>query len=124
MNHLQLEVARYHRSDNSPFKHWYYLGAALFLYGNWQLCTIVGIWLGQQLPDATGWGLDFAMSVTFIGMVVPDVVTVPMLITVLVSGIMALLAHALPHQLGLLVAALTGAIAGFAVEQFHSKESQ
>ncbi|MGG6270687.1 AzlC family ABC transporter permease [Leptolyngbya sp. AN03gr2] len=119
-----VSIARYNRSDNSPFKHWYYLGAALFMYGNWQLCTAIGIWLGQQIPDATEWGLDFAMSVTFIGMVVPYIVTVPMLITVLVAGITALLTHPLPHQLGLLVAALTGVMAGFTVEQFRTKESQ
>lgn len=109
-------IARYNRPDKSSFKHWYYLGAALFMYSNWQVCTAIGIWLGQQLPDATGWGLDFAMSVTFIGMVVPYVITAPMLITVLISGITALLAHSLPHQSGLLVAALVGVIAGATVE--------
>jgi 4-azaleucine resistance transporter AzlC len=117
-------IARYYQSDPSPYKHWYYLGAALFMYGNWQFWTAIGIWLGQQLPDATQWGLDFAMSVTFIGMVVPYVITVPMLMTVLVAGVTALLAHSLPHQLGLLVAALAGVAAGFAVEQFFSQETK
>jgi 4-azaleucine resistance transporter AzlC len=116
-------IARYNQSDRSPYKHWYYLGAALFMYANWQLSTAIGIWLGQQLPDATQWGLDFAMSVTFIGMVVPYVITVPMLATVLAAGITALLAHSLPHQLGLLVAALVGVIAGFTVEQLRTQKS-
>lgn len=117
-------IARYNQADSSPFKHWYYLGAAFFMYANWQLSTAIGIWIGKQLADATQWGLDFAMSVTFIGMVVPYVVTVPMLMTVLVSGITALLANSLPHQLGLLVAALIGVVAGFTFEQYCFKESR
>jgi 4-azaleucine resistance transporter AzlC len=116
-------IARYNQSDASPLKHWYYLGAAVFMYSNWQLCTALGIWLGQKIPDATSWGLDFAMSVTFIGMVVPYVITVPMLITVFVSGSTALLAHGLPHQLGLLVAALSGVAAGFMVEKLQKEKS-
>jgi 4-azaleucine resistance transporter AzlC len=117
-------IARYNQSDTSPFKHWYYLGAALFMYSNWQLCTAIGIWLGQQIPNTTEWGLDFAMSVTFIGMIVPSVTTVPMLTTVLVAAITALLAHSLPYQLGLLIAALVSVVAGFTVEQCRDGDSR
>lgn len=114
-------IARYHQPDKSPFKHWYYLGAALFMYGNWQICTLLGMWLGRQLPDATRWGLDFAMSVTFIGMVIPYINTVAMLVTALVAGVVALLFHSLPHQMGLMVAAIAGVIAGFSTEQFYQR---
>ena len=69
-----------------------------------------------MLPNAVGWGLDFAMSVTFIGMVIPYLTTQPMLVTVLVAGTVAVLTHSLPHQLGLVVAALSGILAGVGVE--------
>lgn len=117
-------IGRYNQTDRSPYKHWYYLGAALFMYLNWQFWTAIGVWLGQQLPDATQWGLDFAMSVTFIGMVVPYVINLPMLVTVLAAGTTALLTHSLPHQLGLLVAALVGVVAGFTAEQFSHSRSR
>lgn len=112
-------IARYNQSDESPYKHWYYLGAALFMYVNWQICTAIGVWMGQLIPNATQWGLDFAMSVTFIGMVVPYIKNLPMFATVVVAGVTALVAHSLPHQLGLIVAALTGVFAGFTVEQLQ-----
>lgn len=117
-------IARYNQPNSSPYKHWYYLGAALFMYVNWQCCTAIGIWMGQQIPDATEWGLDFAMSVTFLGMIVPYVLTRPMLATVLVAGVTALLAHSLPHQLGLLVATLAGVAAGFTLDLSHHSEPQ
>ena len=44
------------------------------MYLNWQLWTLVGVSVGQRVPNAGEWGLDFAMSVTFIGMVVPYLV--------------------------------------------------
>jgi 4-azaleucine resistance transporter AzlC len=114
-------IARYSQNDSSPHKHWYYLGAVLLMYGNWQLSTLVGVSIGQRLPGAANWGLDFAMSVTFIGMVIPYLKTQPMLVAVLVAGVTSLFAHPLPHQLGLIVAALAGVVAGFSTEKLKLK---
>ncbi|HEY9696657.1 MAG TPA: AzlC family ABC transporter permease [Trichocoleus sp.] len=111
-------IARYTQPDRSPYKHWYYLGAALFMYSNWLLCTLLGLTIGQMVPDIANWGLDFAMSVTFIGMVIPYITNSPMLATVLAAGAVSLLAYGLPHQFGLIVAALAGVIAGVICEQF------
>ncbi|MBF2087411.1 MAG: AzlC family ABC transporter permease [Synechococcales cyanobacterium K44_A2020_017] len=110
-------IARYNQADSSPHKHWYSLGAGVLMYGNWLLCTGLGITLGQQIP--TNLGLDFAMAVTFIGMVIPYVVTRPMGVAVGVAGSVALLAHGLPHQLGLMVASLVGILAGAIAESLQ-----
>ncbi|MEM9945146.1 MAG: AzlC family ABC transporter permease [Cyanobacteria bacterium P01_D01_bin.36] len=103
--------------EKSSFKHWYYLGAALTMYLNWLLCTLLGITLGQMIPDATEWGLDFAMSVTFIGMVVPYLKNKPMVISVVVAGLVALLTASFPNKLGLMLAALSGIAAGVLSER-------
>jgi 4-azaleucine resistance transporter AzlC len=107
-----IAIRRYQAEDASPYTHWYYLGAALSMYLNWQLCTYIGITLGQQISDAASWGLDFAMSVTFIGMVIAYLKNRPMWIATIVAGIVALIAYPLPHKLGLMIAALAGIIAG------------
>lgn len=112
---------RYNQKDSSPNKHWYYFGAALLMYGNWQLCTLVGLSFGQLLPNAASWRLDFAMSVTFIGMIIPYLITQPMVVTVIVAGIVAVWTHTLAHQLGLLVAVLAGILAGVGTERIQSK---
>lgn len=98
--------------EKSPFQHWYFFGAAIAMYVNWQLCTFLGITLGQMIPDATGWGLDFAMSVTFIGIIVPYLKNKPMVISVIVAGFVAVATASLPNKLGLMLAALAGISAG------------
>lgn len=117
-----IAIARYNQPDRSPYKHWYHLGASLFMYVNWQICTLAGLTIGHLIPNAASWGLDFAMSVTFIGMVIPYLTQRPMMVTVLVAGITALLAHGLPHQLGLMVATLTGIGAGVLCEQLTGRQ--
>lgn len=110
-------VQRYNQTDPSPYKHWYYLGSAVFMYLNWQVCTWLGLTVGQLIPNAAAWGLDFAMPVTFIGMVVPYLKNRPMLAAVVVSGVVAMLAYPMPNKLGLILAAVAGIVAGILVER-------
>jgi len=105
-------IARYNKADGSPYKQWYFLGSALFMYSNWQLWTYVGLRAGQAIPDPSRWGLDFAMVVTFIGMLVPYLHGRPALIAALVAGGSALIFNPLPNRLGLIVAVLMGVGAG------------
>ncbi len=112
-------INRYNQSDRSIYKHWYYFGAAIFMYTNWQICTLVGLTIGHKMTDANSWGLDFAMSATFIGVVMPYLQNKPMVITVVVSGIMALLTQNFPYQSGLMVAATAGIIAGMIAKKVN-----
>jgi len=108
---------RYNQPDESPYKHWFFFGSAVFMYTNWQICTLIGISAGQAIPDPSSWGLDFAMVVTFIGMLVPMVTNRPILSAVLVAGVTAVFANNLPNQIGLFLAAILGIIAGITAER-------
>ncbi|MDO6563814.1 AzlC family ABC transporter permease [Amphritea sp. 1_MG-2023] len=107
---------RFLLQQNTDYAHWFYLGSWLAMYSNWVLCTGLGIALGELFPDMTDWGLDFAMSVTFIGMVVPYLKSRPMWGAVIVSGVIAMATLGMPHKLGLIVAALCGIATGLS---FH-----
>lgn len=109
-------VARWHASDNSPHKQWYQLGSMLFMYTNWNICTAIGITAGTALQGIGGWGLDFAIIATFIGMVLPHVTDKPTYAAVLTAGATALACNGLPHKSGLLIATLMGVAAGVASE--------
>ena len=105
-------VGRWRQSDGAPHKRWYQLGSMVFMYTNWNMCTLIGIVAGRMLQDIAGWGLDFAMVAAFIGMVMPYVKDRPNLCAVIVAGAAALLFQGLPHKLGLIVASLSGVGAG------------
>jgi 4-azaleucine resistance transporter AzlC len=109
-------VTRYNRGDSSPHKHWYQLGSSIAMYGNWQLCTLIGLVAGQSFQGIENLGLNFAMIVTFIGLVVPAVQTRPILLSVIVAGVVALLAYPLDNKIGLILAALCGVIVGVVAE--------
>ncbi len=109
-------ITRYSRHDASPYKHWYYLGSALFMYINWQVCTWIGLVAGQAIPNPRAWGLDFALVVTFIGMLAQFIRNRPTLAASVVAGVAAVLTHSWPNQIGLLVAALLGIGAGVLAE--------
>ena len=93
------------------------------MYTNWQLCTWIGLTLGQLIPNATSWGLDFAMSVTFIGMTIPYLKNRPALLCVTIAGIFSIFTYPLPHKIGLILSALAGIAAGLLSETLLPKPS-
>ncbi len=110
-------LQRYARGDSGPYRHWYFLGAALAMYFNWLLCTLIGVLFGQAIPNIGDWGLDFAMLATFIGIVVPMLRSQPQVAAALVAAAVALVCHDLPYKLGLMAAAASGIVVGVWLER-------
>jgi 4-azaleucine resistance transporter AzlC len=110
---------RYLGHTDTARAHWFFLGSIVAMYSNWQLCTWLGIGLGELFPDMTNWGLDFAMSVTFLGIVIPYLRNKPMWLAVISAATFAMILRDLPHQLGLVIAALSGVCIGYASQQIE-----
>jgi len=107
-------VLEYERNGVKPTSHWFLLGAGLGLWTTWQVSTALGIFLGTAIPAE--WPLDFALPLTFIAMVVPNLRSSPMMAAALSAGLVALLAYALPFKLSLIVAAIVGIVVGTILE--------
>lgn len=107
-------------TEDQPRAEWYHFGSSIAMYVNWNFWTLMGITFGTRFDNAAAWGLDFAMVVTFIGIVVPLLVTRPMVLCAVVAGIVAVVANDLPNNLGLMVAALAGIVAGVLAEGLQS----
>ncbi|MDO9107540.1 MAG: AzlC family ABC transporter permease [Coriobacteriia bacterium] len=97
------------RADVDPVP--YYIGAWFALAGTWQLSSIAGAALGPFIPAS--WGLDFAVPLVFLAMLVPSLKG---RLSLEVAGITAiaaaLLVPRLPMQTGLLVAMFAGMLWG------------
>lgn len=107
-------VLHYQKEGVKPFSHWYFLGAGLALWSSWQLSTAVGIFLGAQIPAE--WGLDFALPLTFIALVVPNLKDRAGIATAVAASLFALVLFHLPLKLGLVVSILLAVLIGFLVE--------
>lgn len=116
-------ITRYNAEDGAPHKRWYHLGSAAVMYGSWQASTLLGIMAGSSISNPASWGLDFALPVTFIGMLVPLVKTRPVLASVVAAGIAAVLCNGLPNQLGLIVAAVAGIGVGLVAESLQPPQA-
>jgi predicted branched-subunit amino acid permease len=74
---------------------------------------LAGVVVGAQLPS--GLGLEFALPLTFIAIVVPMISSRALFAAALAAGVAAVLLAALPYKLGLFVAALAGLLVGAAL---------
>ena len=117
-------VHRVQKQDSSPYKHWYQLGSSVAMYVNWQVWCLLGLLLGDRIPDAASWGLDVAMPIAFIGMTIPFVKNVPMVVCVFIAGACGLLTVGLPYKLGIIISALAGVLAGLLTELASRKRKE
>ena len=101
-----------HRRDELP---WFFLGAAATIWVVYQLANLLGIYLGSGVPAA--WSLEFIATLAFITLLIPALVDRCLVIAALVGGVTAVLGAALPYNLGLLLAALAGILAGVLAEE-------
>ncbi|MEM9604659.1 MAG: AzlC family ABC transporter permease [Pseudomonadota bacterium] len=116
-----ITINRFRACPHDPRGRWFQLGASFAMYLNWQLCTVLGAIAGTQLSDVGELGLEIAMAVTFIGIVVPLLRSAPMLAAAVVAGAVGVLGHALPHQLGLFLGAVCGIAVGYALESARER---
>ena len=110
-----LSVARYTgvSADLDPTaRRWYYLAVGGSLWAVWQLCTLVGIAVGARVPPA--WGLEFAVPLVFLSLLIPATTSWPKLVAAAVGGGVAVAGavFSIPLNLGLIAGGIAGVAAG------------
>lgn len=113
-----LSIAEY--ADNEARdRRVYYLGVAVSLWVVWVIGTIAGVLLGAGVPDA--WGLSFAVPLVFLALLVPAMKDRPTTAAGVVGATVAVLAAGVPFNLGLLLGAGFGIVAGLVVEVVRNR---
>jgi predicted branched-subunit amino acid permease len=108
-----LAVVRYRNEEvTGPVA--YYLGAAVTLWVVWQLTTVAGVVLGTTVPESLG--LEFAVPLVFLSLLLPAMEDGPTTVAGILGGIAAVGTAGLPLNLGLLVGAAVGIVAGLLTE--------
>ena len=105
-------------SDNSIL-HYHLLGSGITLFLSWQISTLFGVWLGNDLPEFLD--LQFIIPLTFIAIITPMIKSKSTLITVVSSGISALIFKNLDINFWIILSGLTGILAGMTSSRWDKK---
>jgi 4-azaleucine resistance transporter AzlC len=108
--------ARYQQPDRR-LAHWYTLGTGLALWAAWQASTAAGILVGANVPSA--WALDFALPLTFLALLVPNITDRPSLAAALAGALLSVLLTGLPYRLGLVISGLLAVGVGLLFERLR-----
>lgn len=119
-----VSIAKFESAPNMrvPERIAYFFGAVLPVATLWYGCTGLGALLGTQVPES--WALDFAIPITFLAMIAPMFRTLAHVVAALVAVVVALLAASVPYSLGLIIAGVTGMMAGAQVELWLRKQGR
>jgi 4-azaleucine resistance transporter AzlC len=97
------------KNKANKYKHYHLLGAGFTCWTVWQTSTILGIVLGSVVPE--GLGLSFAISLTFLALLISDFRKFKNTIVILVSGIVATIGYTIiPFHAYIIVAAILALI--------------
>jgi predicted branched-subunit amino acid permease len=93
----------------------YFVGGMLTLWVVWQIPSMLGIVLADQVP--THWGLGFAGTLAMLGLTYGLLSDRSTWTAAVVAGLAAVAAYALPLKLNIMVAIAAAVAAGLLVEQ-------
>ncbi|WP_118135296.1 AzlC family ABC transporter permease [Oceanicella sp. SM1341] len=93
----------------------YFFGTALAICVPWVVLSGVGMLVGRSIPPE--YALDFAVPLTFIAMIAPQLRSLPHIVAAFTSVVIALLLAWMPWSTGVLVAALAAMAAGAETER-------
>ncbi len=97
----------------------FYTGVGYQNWIVWQIGAVIGIFLAGLIPPS--WNVGFAGTLALLGLLIPLVTNRPGVVGVAVASITAIILHALPYRLGLLVAVITGVASAMAVEAWQQR---
>ena len=101
----------------------YFWGAALAMYFNWQVWTLIGLLSGAYIKEHFTFNFGFFLVPAFIAIIVPQIKTRSSFLCAIVSAGLSLVLSSLPYQSGFIVAAISAIIVTILFEHYYSSSS-
>ena len=84
--------------------HFHMLGSGFTLWFLWQISTLLGIVLGNIVPEQLG--LEFTIPLTFLSLIISELRKLDHLIVIIISGLTSLVAYSFPYKAYIIISAL------------------
>ncbi len=104
------------KNKEQPFNYFHLMGSGITLWLSWQVATILGIFLGSIVPEELG--LEFAIPLTFIAIIINELRKLDHLIVMIVSGLAATFFYNAPFKSYILISPLIGLFAAYIISKF------
>jgi predicted branched-subunit amino acid permease len=114
-------VRRFPIPAPAPAQRAYFWGGALVTMGAWQLASLAGIVLAQQVPPS--WDIGYAGTLALIALTCSLLTDRATGLAAAVAGSAALAAYALPLKLNLLVAIAAAIVVGTVLDQWPGRRA-
>ena len=101
--------------NKNKFAHYHLLGGGLTLWVFWQISTVIGVFLGANIPPHLN--LEFAIPLTFIAVILPTLKSLAQISTAVTASIIAIFGQDLPYGLWIIVASISGMFVGGLISQ-------
>ncbi|WHH60303.1 AzlC family ABC transporter permease [Petroclostridium sp. X23] len=102
----------------------YFIGLHAASQTSWIASTVLGGILGNFIPDPTRWGIDFALSAMFIGLLLMQMKShKDLLVSVCAGGISLLIAIGVEGSWNIIIATLLAATIGVSIDIWNEKLS-
>lgn len=115
-----VSLLRMQTKPYSPNMHFHMIGTGMVLWVSWQASTFTGIILGELIPPSLN--LGFAIPLTFMAITIPQLTSLPPVVAVVSSGVVAILGQGLPWNIWVIIAALVGMTMGYLSQLLLNKK--
>lgn len=106
-------------------RHWrlgYYLAPSAWSWLLWQTFALTGVLAAGSIPK--NWSLEFMATIALLLLLMPMAKFRPMLVAAVTGGAAAVLLRGMPLRLGVIVGIVLGICAGFAAENWQTRNKE
>ena len=107
---------------NKEINYFWMMGLNITAYINWIVATGIGVMLGSIIPDYKVFGLDFALTAMFIGLLISTIkgnLKINKAIIIIITSIITLIVsiQIVSASAGVIIAAVAGALIGVVIKE-------
>ena len=119
---FSVSLSYFKKNQKKTFSHYHMLGSGFTLWLLWQISTLLGIVLGNVIPEALG--LEFAIPLTFLSLIIAELKKYDHLLIIIISGAISLITYNFPLKVYIILSAFVGLVAAFILTTKYKEISE